>query len=185
MANYRGITVVGGIIVMVLGFSIIGLYYNATHSLTVATWQGGDPLPIHFMVQNSIFRKAQITISGIHHFYYHINIQHECRPDRLYEFFVNFEILSATGIPVWNGTLHFESTYTSFREVTEARVTVDLPPGNYNLLVAASDSFHHLDRCSIAQMPKPWFILASIVLIVGEGALSLLSGSRRFWKWIS
>ena len=180
MANHRGITVIGGIIVMVLGFSIIGLYYNATHSLTVATWQRGDPLLVHFMVQKSIFRKAQITISGIHHFYYHINIQHECRPDRLYEFFVNLEILSATEIPVWNGTLHFESTYTSFREATEASVTVDLPPGNYILFLVASDSYHPLDGGSIKQMPNPWFILASIVLIVGGGALSLLSGPQRF-----
>jgi len=180
MANHRGITVIGGIIVMVLGFSIIGLYYNATHSLTVATWQGGDPLPIHFIVQKSIFRKTQITISGIHHFYYHLNIQHECRPDRLYEFFVNLEILSATGIYVWNRVLHFVSSYTSFREVTEASVTVDLPPGNYVLFVAASDSFHLLNRGSIKQMLKTQFVFASIVLIVGGGALSLLSGTRRF-----
>lgn len=180
MANHRGITVIGGIIVMVLGFSIIGLYYNATHSMTVATWQGGDPLTVHFMVQKSIFRKAQITICGIYHFYYHINIQHECRLDRLYEFCVYLKILSATEISVWNGTLHFESIYSPFREATESSVTVDLPPGNYILLIAASDSNHPLDGGSIKQMPKNWCIPTSIVLIVGGGALSLFSGTQRF-----
>ncbi len=148
--------------------------------MTVATWQGDEPRIVHFMVQKSIFKKAQITISGIHHFYYHINIQHECRPDRLFEFFVNLEILSATEIPVWNGTLHFESTYTSFRKATEASVSVDLHPGNYILLVSASDSYHPLDGGSIKQMPKTWFILLSIVLIMYGGALSLFSGTLRF-----
>ncbi|MFQ6125212.1 MAG: hypothetical protein ACE5R6_11500 [Candidatus Heimdallarchaeota archaeon] len=180
MVNYQRITGIGGILAMVIGFAIMGLYNNATHSLTVATWQGDEPLPVHFLVQKSIFRKAQIIISGIYHFYYHMNIQHECRPDRHYEFFVDLEILSANGIHVWNGTLHFESAYTSFRETAEASATVELPPGNYILLVAANNSFNSLDKGLINQMPNTQVFLSSIIIIVGGSVLSILFITRRF-----